>query len=499
MFLYTRSPPGTGKTSLLVATICRYLSSSNTPRGRLLVCAPTNKAVSVLANRFLTAATDSYGCTVNVILVGDDDKLLEGKKHSPLRPHYVYSWKEKVLQEFGAIKSFLDPEKENRRNLSREDIVRKAIGVRRRILRSLLDLPPKVREKIGELCDGLSQGKLDTSSLFRLANEAHEAIDKLPYEAVEQDIMRSADVMFCTLCSSASRVMRDHVTSPIEALIVDEAAASTEPDLYIPFYLGPSRLLIVGDPKQLPSTVLSDRAKQFGLDVSLQERLMNHCNYDYTMLNVQYRMHPEISTFPSRHFYKGKICDGANVQSPVYGGCAQLLDGRRYVFLQVDGIETKGLTESRCNHMEANVIVDLVKQLVDSRDESWCSTDRLRIITFYTAQVALLRKKLENSGLANVLVATVDSSQGCEADLVIVSLVRSNSAGFLTDDRRVNVALTRARHQLVCVGNVSRYPSMVAARTLHHLASDARARSAIADACAFRPSKKMKTHALELP
>ena len=91
----------------------------------------------------------------------------------------------------------------------------------------------------------------------------------------------------------------------------------------------------------------------------------------------------------------------------------------------------------------------------------------------------------------------MDSSQGCEADVVIVSLVSSASVGLLKNDRRMNVALTRARHQLVCVGNVFRYPSMETAYTLHHLASDARSRNAIrvVDPCtgSERPAKRTKT------
>jgi len=463
------------------------------PRRRLVVCAPTNKAVSVLAKRFLAAATDTYGCTVNMILVGDDDKLLESKKNSPLRPHYVYSWHTKVLEEFGVIATFFDPKSEESPNLSRQDLLKKAIGLQRRVVRSLVQLPEKEKKKIDELCKGLSQKKLDGTSLFHLANDAYRAVERLPHDAIENDIMGSADVIFCTLCSSASRVMKLAKASSIEALIVDEAAAATEPDLYIPFHLIPSRLLVVGDPKQLPSTVLSDRAKKLGLDVSLQERLMNHCKYDYTMLNVQYRMHPEISAFPSRHFYNGLILDGDNVMAPVYG-YAHLFHGRPYAFLQVDGIEAKGTEKSTCNHIEADVVVDLVRQLADHNDESWCrSVDRLRIITFYTEQVVLLRKKLSDAGLKDVLVATVDSSQGCEADVVIVSLVRTNSSGFLKDDRRMNVALTRARHQLLCVGNVSRYPSMEAAYTLHHIAADAQTRNAIVDIRTERPAKKAKT------
>ena len=113
-----------------------------------------------------------------------------------------------------------------------------------------------------------------------------------------------------------------------------------------------------------------------------------------------------------------------------------MLDRRPYLFLQIDSME-HGFADSICNHMEADAVVDLVKHLKDCNDESWCSVGRLRIITFYTAHVWLLRKKLFDAGLNDVLVATVDSSQGCEADVAIVSLVRSSSAVFLNDDRRV--------------------------------------------------------------
>jgi superfamily I DNA and/or RNA helicase len=90
----------------------------------------------------------------------------------------------------------------------------------------------------------------------------------------------------------------------------------------------------------------------------------------------------------------------------------------------------------------------------------WNSADRVRVITFYSEQVAEIKRMLVKANLSGVTVATVDSSQGSEADLVIVSFVRSkgstqkDSIGFLSDDRRLNVALTRARYQLVCVGNI---------------------------------------------
>jgi ATP-dependent RNA/DNA helicase IGHMBP2 len=261
------------------------------------------------------------------------------------------------------------------------------------------------------------------------------------------------------------------------------SAAATEPEIYIPFRLKPKRLLIVGDPKQLPPTVFSRPAKMLGLGLSLQERMMNGCGHKYTMLNVQYRMHPGISAFPSRKFYNGLIANGNNTREAHYSSDSRWLDGRPYTFLQVDGTEERPPNRKGAprNPQEVAVVVDLVQKLVDLRgqsDENWNSSDRIRIIAFYQDQVSLIKEKLTEKGLDGVLVATVDSSQGCEADVVILSFVRSNSgsAGFLRDDRRMNVAMTRARHQLVCVGDMHFMSGLMDAPTLRSICADAKSR-----------------------
>ena len=304
-------------------------------------------------------------------------------------------------------------------------------------------------------------------------------------------------------------------TTPIDDLIVDEAAAASEPELYIPFHLKPKRLLAVGDPIQLPATVMSRRAIAMGYDRSLHERLMYDCKYAHTMLDVQYRMNPEISTFPSSRFYKGEIQNGENVMDSKYSKGALLLDKKPYTFLQVEGKEEKVTGGSHRNKMEATIIVDLISNLqrisigkaTTANDrQSWCGSDRVRVITFYQAQVACIQKCLEDRGLGNtVVVATVDSSQGCEADIVLISFVRSQGdkndewntsplspmiqsmapatrnigAGFLNDDRRMNVSLTRAKYQLICVGNVRQFPQMPNAATLHRLSMNAEERGII--------------------
>lgn len=263
--------------------------------------------------------------------------------------------------------------------------------------------------------------------------------------------------------------------------------------VYIPFQLRPSRLLAVGDPLQLPATVLSRYATERGLTKSLHERLMYDCDFEHIILDVQYRMNPSISIFPSQRFYESKIADGDNVSSASYKHGPCLKTRQPYIFLQVNGMEEQIYGGSHRNMAEVKVVIKLVQQLralKESSDPNWFTSDRLRIITFYQAQVTAITNALMKEGLAKkVIVATVDSSQGCEADVVIVSFVRSppsskavlnqQDAGFLTDDRRMNVALTRARYQLLCVGNASALGRMQGAETLQQLVEDAQKRGVV--------------------
>ena len=301
-------------------------------------------------------------------------------------------------------------------------------------------------------------------------------------------------MIFCTLASAGGALIKK--MTGIDDLIVDEAAAATEPELYIPFHMEPKRLLVVGDPLQLPATVMSPRAMDLGLAKSLHERLMYDCKYKHIMLDVQYRMHPDISAFPSARFYDGKIGNGPNVISSNYAKGAILLNRQPYTFLQVDGQEEQLKSGSYQNIVEAEIIVEIIIMLrqmtLHSLSDEWCGSDRIRVITFYQGQVACIEQCLKERGLRNtVLVATVDSSQGCEADIVLISFVRSHagtgtirkdrppSAGFLKDDRRMNVALTRAKYQLICVGNVRSFHRMSNAPTLHLLAKNADTRGII--------------------
>jgi len=285
-----------------------------------------------------------------------------------------------------------------------------------------------------------------------------------------EELLSTASVIFCTLSSAGTAAFKR--TRQVDDLFIDEAAAATEPEICIPFLLRPKRMLAVGDPLQLPATVMSAKAIEYGLDKSLHHRLMYDCqdHVKTIMLNIQYRMRPEISSFPSTHFYKAQLLDGPNVVEGRYQGDTLLLNHDPYIFLHVEGTEQCNASGSYYNEREGGLVIRLIREFkskhtkliseAPSRCHSpWHCPSKIRVITFYSGQVSLIQQLLKRAQLeTNVTVATVDSSQGCEADVVIISFVRSRSnksnIGFLSDDRRINVALTRAKYQLICIGNI---------------------------------------------
>jgi hypothetical protein len=96
------------------------------------------------------------------------------------------------------------------------------------------------------------------------------------------ELVSTARVIFCTLSTAGSSILKQ--TRHVDDLLVDEAAAATEAEICIPFHLRPKRLLCVGDPQQLPPTIISRRASELGLSKSMHDRLMNDCDEEYFML-----------------------------------------------------------------------------------------------------------------------------------------------------------------------------------------------------------------------
>ncbi|XP_052181406.1 uncharacterized protein LOC127794403 isoform X2 [Diospyros lotus] len=309
---------------------------------------------------------------------------------------------------------------------------------------------------------------------------------KAQRQKLRRSILREAEIVVSTLsgcggdlygvCSESLSSRKFSTLSEhalFDAIVIDEAAQALEPATLIPFQLlksGGAKCIMVGDPKQLPATVLSNIASKYLYQCSMFERLQK-AGHPVIMLTMQYRMHPEICHFPSVHFYDKKLLNGDQM-------CAKLVPFHEteglgpYLFFDiVDGHELHGSNSgglSLYNECEADAAVEILR-FFKKRYPSEFVGGRIGIITPYKCQLSLLRSRFSSafgsSISAEMEFNTVDGFQGREVDILVLSTVRaagtfsaptkinSSSIGFVADVRRMNVALTRARLSLWILGN----------------------------------------------
>ncbi|KAE9621239.1 putative P-loop containing nucleoside triphosphate hydrolase [Lupinus albus] len=288
--------------------------------------------------------------------------------------------------------------------------------------------------------------------------------------------LSNACLVFCTVSSSVQLHVKE--MSPIEILVVDEAAMLKECESTIPLQLpGIRHTILVGDEKQLPAVVQSKICEKAEFGRSLFERLVK-LGHRKHLLNMQHRMHPSISLFPNIEFYGSQIVNGRIVKGISYN--RRFLPEKMYEsysFIDVPmGREEFGDNHSRRNLVEVSIVYELVKKLhqgmyvvivffkgiFKGRFQLYNGLVikvRVGVISPYKDQVCAIEDKVKMVSLSEgfeVNVRSVDGFQGGEEDIIIISTVRSNSngfIGFLSDPRRANVALTRARHCLWILGN----------------------------------------------
>lgn len=284
---------------------------------------------------------------------------------------------------------------------------------------------------------------------------------------LEQHLLRRAQVVAGT-CVGFMR-NRTAADQPYDWVIVDEAGRASAPELLVPLVRG-QRFVLVGDHRQLPPVLDEEVAARVAervdggddlLRTSLFQELFERVHPDARVRLVrQYRMHPEIGALIASSFYPDGLEHGVNEADRARGA---VLLGNAVRWLDTsharDNAERKS-TPSRMNPLEVRVIVRELKSL----DEKTRQSDprvSVGVLTAYAAQAESLRGALAAEGAESwagmdVQVMTVDSSQGKEFDVVFYSAVRSNPGrelGFLADERRLNVALSRAREALTIVGN----------------------------------------------
>jgi superfamily I DNA and/or RNA helicase len=409
-------PPGTGKTTTIVQAIRLVLQSEK----QLLVCAPTNTAVDLITEKLIEQG-------VNVLRVGHPARVSEG-----------------------LLKATIDGQIQSHANY-------KDIKSLRKTAEEYFKMAGKYKRAFG---------KEDAKQRALFYTEARNCIkeSRLLEDYIVNSLFENAQVISCTPVASSNKALANKHFS---TLFFDEASQALEAISWIPL-LKCKRVIFSGDHFQLPPVVKSNKAKQEGLAETMLDRCIKHPDIS-TLLTRQYRMHQHIMQFSNHYFYNNELEADATVKETVLS----LQDDCDILNSPVELIDTAGCsydelqnpeTLSLSNVGEANLVFKhmelLLQQYQFGREQQNIS---IGIISPYKEQIELLKEKLvdfDYSGfpVSELAVKTIDGFQGEERDVIYISLVRSNEhseIGFLSDIRRMNVALTRAKKKLVVVMDTS--------------------------------------------
>ena len=389
-------PPGTGKTTTLVQAIKLTAKAE-----QVLVVAPSNTAVDLLSEKLAAEG-------LNVLRIGNparvSDKLMSLTLDSQMANHPYMKESKKLKKQASEYKNMGHKYKRNFGRAEREQ--RKA-----------------------------------------LFDEAHKIMREVAKteEFIIDDLVSKAQVITATLAGSNHWTIRKQ---KFKTVFIDEAGQALEPACWIPI-LKSQKVILAGDHQQLPPTIKSDNAARAGLNVTLLEKCVALHPSAVVLLDEQYRMHHNIMQFSSQEFYGGKLLAHSSVAS-------ELLFNDDIPFLFIDtagcGFTEKSEGTSIDNPEEAAFVFNYITNFLPGIEPF-----SVAVISPYREQIRLL-KELFSAMTNNISVNTIDSFQGQERDMVIISMTRSNpdvEIGFLADIRRMNVAMTRAKKKLVIVGDSS--------------------------------------------
>ncbi|ORX42804.1 P-loop containing nucleoside triphosphate hydrolase protein [Piromyces finnis] len=500
-----QGPPGTGKTKMILAFTYQELRLAKIKRkkSKILICAPSNAACNEITRRLKKENINTNIMTVRFIV--DDnadntishvsvDKVALRKLYNIIRNEVIdfaksISMSDTIIEELDFhINSIQNKIKEllsNRKGLN--IVISSKAKNKKKIINKLYQRVCLLENELDQLI------QMFIDYLLLIDDNAFEDYkDHIIATAKEyrMSIFEEADVIITTLSSSNSEYFKN-IKNKFTLLVIDEASQASELTTLIPFCHNIPKAILIGDPNQLPPTILNSEAADNFYGKSLFQRLQENSPNSVHLLNIQYRMHPNISKLSSRCFYSNEIINGENVKSSNWNKpwCNNSNFGP-LMFYDIKGVTNKS-NNSLNNVTESNQILNFITQLLLMTPKLIYSY-KISIISPYRAQVLLIRNRLrqyykemldqlkldhtnefdflgekvvisdENKELLkkiNILdfinVNTIDSFQGQESDIVLLSCVRSGtkSVGFLSDKRRLNVAITRARYSLIIFGD----------------------------------------------
>ncbi|XP_042759888.1 DNA-binding protein SMUBP-2 isoform X3 [Panthera leo] len=397
-------PPGTGKTTTVVEIILQAVR-----RGlKVLCCAPSNVAVDNLAERLAR-------CQQKVLRLGHPARLLDCiQQHS-----------------LDAV-------------LARSDSAQIVADIRKDIDQAFL----KNRQ---------TQDKREKSSFWNEIKLLRKELKEREEAAMLESLRSAAVVLATNTGASPDGPLKLLPDGHFDVVVIDECAQALEASCWIPL-LKAGKCILAGDHKQLPPTIVSPKAAAAGLARSLMERLAAERGAGVVRtLTVQYRMHRAIMQWASEALYHGRLTAHPSVAGHLLrdlpGVAATEETGIPLLLVDTAGCGLFELEEeddqSKGNPGEVRLVSLHVQALV----EAGVRASDIAVITPYNLQVDLLRQSLAHRH-PELEIKSVDGFQGREKEAVVLSFVRSNrkgEVGFLAEDRRINVAVTRARRHVAVV------------------------------------------------
>lgn len=397
---FVHGPPGTGKTTTLTKCIKEIAKQEK----QVLVCAPSNAAVDLLVEKLANEG-------LNVLRIGHPARLTR-----------------EVVENSLDVRISKHPDFNRLKDLRKEsEEYRKMAG--------------KYKRKFGSL------ERKQRDLLYKEAKML-KADSRDLENYISDSLVNKAEVIACTLTGAAHSLIKDRM---FKTVFIDESSQAMEAAAWIPI-IRSNRVIMSGDHHQLPPTIKSFEAAKAGLEHTLFAKGQETQPQAVVMLETQYRMHPTIMGFSSEQFYDGKLKadDSVLARAQLFEDAVMFVDTAGAGFDE----KVKKETLSTYNSNEAELLIKLLS-------EEKLDGLSVGIIAPYKAQVEVLTKLVNESAAlppwrSQIGINSVDAFQGQERDVIYISLTRSNDRGeigFLKEYRRLNVAMTRAKHRLVLVGD----------------------------------------------
>ncbi|MGQ2798959.1 AAA domain-containing protein [Leptospira santarosai] len=396
-------PPGTGKTTTLTEIVNQLVEEGR----KILVSAPTHSACDLLVESISAKG-------ISVLRLGHPARIGEAVLNSTLDYKLFHHSDGKLLNEY------------------RKDVI------------EISRQAKKYKRNFGE------KEREERRNLFQEVKELKKTIRSMEKGLIDS-LISSHPVIVSTPVASSRSVLEGKT---FDFCVLDESSQALEPASWIPI-LKSDRVILAGDHKQLPPTLFSDRNS---LETTLFEKAAERLEFSNRvfLLDTQYRMKDEISSFSSMEFYSNRLKSGRPMSERTSNFPETFPFGNAFQWIDTAGTDSEevSMDDSIINPFEADLEVRLCILL---QENDW-PEEEITILSPYRAQVRLLSEKLREAGLFKVQVSTIDSFQGRENRCVLLGFVRSNPegrSGFLKESRRINVGMTRARDLLLCIGDSS--------------------------------------------